>query len=402
MPGPLLSIFLVILVDIFGMTLFIPLQAIYAEHFSATPAVATLLVSLYALCQLVAGPILGHLSDRYGRKPILLLSQVGTLIGFVVMAKAHALWMLFVARAIDGATAGNISIAQAYIADNTTPERRTRAFALIGIAFGTGFVLGPVVTAQLVPYGLAAPIWAAAALSALSIVCTLVLLPSGEKPVRHEGADAGPGGQRPSLFAFSLYADLFSRPKLSNLLWQFLAYVFSFSIFTSGFALFAERRFVWHDHPFAPREIAFLFAYAGFLGLVLQGGLIGRLVKRFGEQRLAIAGFSALAVAYVGLAFVHDVRLLLVIITLSAFGNGVSRPTLTGLISRTAQPHEQGRVLGTTGSLNSVAAIFAGVLSGPLIASGHTTLWPLASALAALGGLWGALSLTRLSKEEAA
>ena len=392
MPGPLLSIFLIVLVDVFGLTLVFPLLAIYAERFSATPMQATLLVSVYAFCQLLSGPIIGQLSDRYGRKRLLLLSQLGTFIGFVVMAKAHALWVLYLARAIDGSTAGNLSLAQAYIADTTKPENRTRAFALIGIAFGLGFFFGPFVTGWLVKYGLAAPIWLAAGMSALSILCTIVLLPGGPPPVAANG-EVGPGGRRVSIFAVRVYADVFTRDRLANVLWQFFAYVFAFSIFTSGFALFAERRLSYHGVPFTPREIGFLFAYSGFLGIVLQGGLLGRLVKRVGEPTLAMLGFSALVISYVGLSFVHQIPLLIVVTSISAFGNGVSRPTLTGLVSRIARPDEQGTVLGVTQSLNSLAAIVAPAISGLLIDRGLVAAWPLVAAAACLLGLIGALRL---------
>lgn len=145
----LIPIFLVVLVDVFGLTLVLPLLAIYAESLRATPLEATLLVSVFAACQLVSGPVLGRWSERTGRKPVLLLSQLGTLVGFLVMARASSLWLLFLARIIDGATAGNVTVAQAYIADNTRPGQRGRAFALIGMAFGLGFLCGPWVSGYL-------------------------------------------------------------------------------------------------------------------------------------------------------------------------------------------------------------------------------------------------------------
>ena len=189
----LIPIFLIVLVDVFALTLVIPLLAIYAEKFGATPLQATLLVSIFAVCQLVSGPILGRTSDRIGRKPMLLVSQVGTLVGLLVMATAGSLAMLFVGRVIDGSTAGNLSLAQAYIADNTAPEHRAKSFALIGIAFGLGFFLGPSVTGYLSQYGLRAPFFAAAVLSATSILCTALLLP---KPRReHHGGRLGCGRQ---------------------------------------------------------------------------------------------------------------------------------------------------------------------------------------------------------------
>jgi MFS family permease len=141
----MLPIFLVVLVDVFALTLVIPLLAIYAEQLGATPLQATLLVSVFAACSLLSAPVLGQLSDRYGRKRLLLVSQAGTLAGLVLMANAHSLWVLYLARILDGLTAGNLSLAQAWISDHTPPEKRTRSFALIGIAFGGGFTLGPLI-----------------------------------------------------------------------------------------------------------------------------------------------------------------------------------------------------------------------------------------------------------------
>ena len=151
----LLPVFLIVLVDVFGMTLVIPLLAIYAETFNATALQATMLVSVYAGCQLVSGPLIGYASDRVGRKRMLIFSQVGTFIGFIILARASALWMIYLSRIIDGSTAGNLSLAQAYIADNTAPENRAKSFGLIGIAFGLGFFIGPSLTGFLsARYGL--------------------------------------------------------------------------------------------------------------------------------------------------------------------------------------------------------------------------------------------------------
>ncbi len=391
----LFPIFLIVLVDVFGFTLVIPLLSIYAESptFRATPLEATLLVSTYAVCQLIAGPFLGRLSDRLGRKPILLVSQLGTLIGFIVMARAHALWMLYLARVIDGITAGNLTIAQAYISDNTRPADRAKSFALIGIAFGLGFFLGPAVTGKLSDYGLTAPIYLAAAMSATSILCTLFLLPGGKPSgVGHEGAGAAndapeaPGGKRLSVFDWGAYVQYLRRPALTSLFLQFFCFSFGFSTFTSCFALFAERRFTWNGHAFGPHEVGYLFGFTGFLGIILQGGLIGRLVKKFGEAALARAGFLSVFVAQGVLGFIHSVPPLLVVAALSSFGTGVLRPTITSLITRNVGRHEQGVVLGFNQSLNSVAQITAPMLGGFLIASGQLTIWAWVGALAGLVG----------------
>jgi len=179
MQRPLLPIFLIVLVDVLGLTIMIPLLPFYAESFGASATVVGLLQATYAGCQLIAGPPLGSLSDRLGRKPVLLVSQLGTFAGFLILAFAPNLWVVFLARAIDGITAGNLSIAQAYIADVTTPKERSRAFALIGIAFGVGFLVGPGVSGFLsAHYGFQVPILCAAALSLASILGTAFLLPS--------------------------------------------------------------------------------------------------------------------------------------------------------------------------------------------------------------------------------
>ena len=380
--APLLPIFLIVLVNVFSLTLVIPLLAIYAETFGASPLAATLLVSVFAFCQLFSGPLLGRLSDRMGRKPLLLVSQVGTFLGLLLMAGASSLPVLYLARIIDGVTAGNLSLAQAYISDHTTPENRTRSFAIIGVAFGVGFFLGPWVTGYLVRYGLRAPILLAAAMSLTSVLCTAVLLPGGRPPV--DPATIGPDGQlRPRQ---GRLASLRARPALWSLWTQFLLFSLAFSLFTSGFALFAERRFTWQGRSFGPREIGYLFAYSGFLGIILQGGLMGRLVRRVGEANLARAGFVAAGVAYCGLAVARGVPHLVVVASISAFGNGVLRPVLTGQVSKAAGPREQGAVLGINQSLASLASVLAPPLSGLLITHQHLSAWALCAAfVCALG-----------------
>ena len=386
----LLPIFLIVLVDVLGLTIILPLLPFYAERMGATPFQAGLLTSVYAACQLVSGPLLGRLSDTTGRKPLLLVSQAGTLVGFLVLARAETLWVVFVSRVIDGATAGNLSLAQAYIADVTEPKDRAKSFALIGIAFGLGFLVGPAISGWLAHYGYHYPIYLAAALSATSIACTAFLLPSSaphQDGPPAEGAAPPPSGRRLSVFDWSSYTVYFGQPALARLLLQFFLFTFAFAAFTSGFGLFAERRLTWDGHPFGAREVGLIFAYSGFLGIILQGGLIGRLVRRFGEHRLLAAGFAAACLGYVLLGATFAVPTLLAAATVSAFGNGVLRPALTSLITQHVSRSEQGTVLGLTQSLLSVAQITAPAIGGLLITDGLLWGWALGAAVVAASGL---------------
>lgn len=378
--SPLLPIFLIVSVDVLGLTIILPLLPFYAEKFGASPALVGLLVSTYALCQLIAGPILGRMSDRMGRRPLLLVSQLGTFIGFLILAYANALWVIFLSRVIDGLTAGNLSLAQAYISDVTKPEDRAKSFALIGIAFGMGFLIGPGISGFLSQFSYQYPIFAAAALSATSILSTYLLLPT---TAPHPADSATP--QKFTVLDWRNYVRFFREPQLAPLLWQFFAFTFAFSLFMSGFPLFAERRYQWQGHPFGPKEVGYVYAYLGMLGVILQGGLIGRLVKAFGERALARSGFFFGALGLAALAFTHSVPLLLVVAAISSSGTGVVRPVLTSLITQKAARSEQGVVLGLTQSLNSISAIIAPSIGGFLIDHSLLAGWALlASAICAI------------------
>lgn len=382
--SPLLPIFLIVLVDILGLTIMLPLLPFYAEHLGASAVVIGMLTSSYALCQLVAGPILGKLSDRMGRKPLLIVSQIGTLIGFLILAASNSLWMVFLSRIIDGLTAGNLSLAQAYIADVTEPENRARSFGVIGIAFGIGFLIGPGISGFLSQFGYAYPILAAACLSASSVVCTATLLPKVEP--HPDDVGSGPGGKRLGILDWKGYAQYFANPNLGPLLWQFFFFAFSFSFFISGFALFAERRL-----QMGPKEVGYVFAWVGFLGIILQGGLIGRLVKWLGERTLVWTGFFVSATSSVWLATVHTLPQMIANATYGSYGNGVIRPAVTALISHKAGRREQGVVLGLTQSITSVCQIIAPIIAGSLIDRQYLAAWALTGGAVAFCGMIAAL-----------
>ena len=383
--SPLLAIFLIVAVDVLGLTIMIPLLPFYAEKLGASPTEVGWLIGIYALCQLFSGPLLGRLSDHTGRKPLLLVSQVGTFIGFLITAFAPSLWILFMARAIDGLTAGNLSLAQAYISDVTEPKDRAKSFGIIGIAFGLGFLIGPAVSGLLAKYDYRYPIFAAAAMSATSILTTYLLLPA----VRPAGAGkglSGPGGKRLSLIQWGAYAAYFRQPALASRLYQFFAFAFAFAMFIAGMPLVLERRLTWAGMPFGPEQVGYTWAFAGLLGIGLQGPALGKLVKRFGEHALNRVGFMGYVCGYALLAFCHSIPMLALATLVTSIG-GLVRPTLTSLITQATPREEQGVVLGLTQSLNSLALIIAPPLGGYLIENGWLTPWGLAASAVAFIGL---------------
>ncbi len=348
MRSPLLPIFLTVFVDVLGLTLILPLLPFYAKDYGASDFQVGLLTSVYALAMFVAGPILGRISDRVGRKPVLLVSQFGTLVGWLVLAFAPSLEMLFVGRIISGLTAGNLSTAQAYISDVTEAnEERTQAFGFFGIAFGLGFVLGPGITVLLTKFfsdhadkltKYRAPTLFAAGLSLLSILLTAFLLRSPKPVVR-----------QPKEGRSSAFVHFFRRRHTRTLLVQFFFFSLSFAGLTGGLALYLQ-----HNFQFGVEQTGLVFGFSGFIGAFAQGGL-RKLARRFGEERLAMGGLALMALGYVFLGAAHHVAILAVLIVISSLGGAVVRPSVTTLITRAVSEEEQGSILGVTQSLGSLA-----------------------------------------------
>ncbi len=373
MRSPLVPIFLVVLVDVFGFTLVLPLLPFYAEHLGASPMTVGMIAASFAICQFVAGPVLGRISDRVGRRPVLLVSQIGTFVGFITLGLAHTLTLLFVARIIDGITAGNLSIAQAYISDVTKPEERTKAFGLIGMAFGIGFLVGPAVSGLLSQFGYQYPAYAAALLSLGSILCTWFLLPD-VKP--HVDPNARRMGRVEQMLGY------FRRPLPRLRLLEFFCFVLSFSTLIGGTALFLERQF-----GYDAMHVGFVFAFSGLIGALVQGGLLGRLARSLGEMRLATIGFVGMAIGYALLGWAGTLTLLLSLIVISSFGSAVTRPALTTLLTRSVGRAEQGAALGVSQSLQSIAQILGPLVAGYLIEHNLLKLYGLTAGGFALIGV---------------
>ena len=380
--SPVTAVFLIVLVDVLGFTIILPLLPFYAERFGASPMLIGALLAAYAACQLISGPFLGRWSDTIGRKPLLLVSQVGTCLSFILLAFAPNMTWVFLARILDGVTAGNISLAQAAISDVTAPHERGKAFGKVGVAFGIGFLIGPALSGFLSRFGYAVPILTGAALSGLSILATILLLPAD----RTKTAKAQSGAPI-KLIDLKQYAGFFNLPGLRLRLVQLFTFIMAFSMYTSGIALFAGRRLEINGKMFGPSDVAYILAYGGLLGILIQGFMMGRLIKRFGELTLVKFGFIALAIGMLVLSIANGLIVALLAANFTALGHGTLRPTLNSLVSQSVGPQEQGAVLGLSQSLQSMAQILAPLIGGWLIEQRVESVWALAAALFAIFGL---------------
>jgi DHA1 family tetracycline resistance protein-like MFS transporter len=361
--SPLLVIFITVFIDLVGFGIVIPVLPYYAEgtRFGATPREVGLLFASYSVMQLVFAPVLGRLSDKYGRRPILLISLLGTCLGFLILGFATTLWMLFLGRIIDGISGGNISTAQAYIADVTTKENRAKGMGLIGAAFGLGFVFGPAIGGILSRWGINVPFLFAGGLAFANAILLYFTLPetvTADHPARVSAA-RGRGWKQ--------LLDALRQRQLAFVLTIYFLSIVAFSIMTASFSLFMMFRL-----GYDPWHSGWIFAFVGVVSAIIQGGLIGRLVKRFGEPALVIAGGLLFSASLFASPFITAATGLLGILSIGALfsiGNALSAPSLSSLASKSASAGEQGGVLGVTQSVSSLARAVGPSLAAFLIYS---------------------------------
>ncbi len=334
----LFVIVLTLVVNLIGFGIMIPLLPLYAESFGASELVVGLVIATFSASQLVAAPALGGLSDRWGRRPVLILSLLGTALSFVMLALARSVPALFAARLVDGLSGGNISTARAYVADITPEDQRAKAYGLIGAAFGIGFVLGPALGGALSHVSYTAPLWAAAA---LTLVATLLAWGWLPETVHRGTATAVP--------IWSGLRDAFGRRSLRPLLVMDLAYWTASAIFQGTFALVAARRF-----GFGVPQVGYVLATFGILGVLVQVRVVGPVVAALGEWRVFALGLALAAGGLAGTALARDVTPFLLCLVPYAVGSALCTPALASLISRSAAPEEQGTVQGAASALESL------------------------------------------------
>lgn len=359
---PLTIIFLIVFIDLLGFGIVIPILPSYAEHgFGATDFTVGLLVASFSAAQFLFTPIWGRLSDRFGRRPILLIGLFMTAVSYVLFGLATSLTLLFISRLLGGIGGANISAAQAYIADVTKPEERARGMGMIGAAFGLGFVFGPVMGGLLVEYGYHVPGFAAAALSTIALVTAIFFLPESHTD----------RSSTQHVYPHHALSAALRRPDTAMLLGLFFLVTFGYANIYATFPMISTR-----DFGFTDREVGYLFGFIGLVGAVVQGGLIRPLTGRYSERTLFRFGAFC---TMVGLALIpytgHSTALLLTVLVVLSFGSGLINPTTLSMISKSVEASDQGGVLGINQSMGALARSLGPVWGAFVFQSfGHP--WP--------------------------
>jgi MFS transporter, DHA1 family, tetracycline resistance protein len=365
--SPLLLMALTILVDFTGFGLILPLLPFWAQHLGAGPIGIGLLLTIYAAAQFVFTPILGTLSDRYGRKPIILLSLLIEALSLALTAQAGSFPVLLLARLIGGLGASNIGSAQAVVADVTAPNERARGMGFIGAAIGLGFVIGPALGGVLAPLGATLPFWVAAGVALVNAMLVALFLPETRRAVKIEGANKRKSNKGLSI-VFSGWRSAVKHPIVLRLVLVNLLFTLAFTAMESIFALFTQHTFGW-----GASENGYVFTFVGVIVVIMQGGLVGQLVKRWGEQRVLVAGLIMLAAGLLLLAFSSQLSWLLMGLGILSIGDGAVTPTVSTLLSFASTAQTQGETLGFSQGMAGLGRSIAPVIATSAFALGGPT-----------------------------
>ena len=374
----MLTLFFVVFLDLIGFGMIIPVFPFYAQQVGVDPASVIFFLGLYSLGQLVGAPIWGMLSDRIGRRPVLLITLLANAGASLMLAYADSGVFLGVSRIVAGFAAGNIATAYAYTTDITTDAARPRALGLLGSAFGLGFILGPAIGGLLAGSNpddvgaLARVAHGAAVLSLVAFVLTLLRLPESLPAERRSVR----GAKRSGMMA------LFKRPVLRDLLFSTIIVVSAVALFQSTLALFAADRLA-----VGPRTLGWIYGFVGVVSVAVQAGAIGVLTKRFGAASLTRAGALLIAIGLAAIPPVHSMTVLLVALALFGVGSALFNPSMSGLVAATAEPHERGTVLGAYQSAASLGRVI-GPFSASIVARATSLQWPfILGAVVSLAGV---------------
>ncbi|WP_409283819.1 MFS transporter [Pseudomonas protegens] len=386
-PQVMLPLFCVVAIDAIGMGVILPLLPFYSQHFGASSFAIGALVAVFSLGQFVAAPILGRLSDRYGRKPVLLLSQAGTLASLVMLACAGNLLMVFLARILDGLTSGNIAVASAYAVDHSSPGNRRRAIGAVGAAIGVGMMCGPMLAAFLSHISMSAPVWAAAALALLSIGVNAVFLPAQSKPPAHLRPD-----KRMTI------GEALKLPGVASVLTVLGMFYFAFAMYISQFALFLQERYQWDGIAFGVREVGVIFAASGAINIFVQVVAIKKLEKWIPDHLIASASLALFAV---GLTVVDGLPGMVALasgLVLASVGTAVARPSLMASLSLASPQAHQGAMMGVSTSLMAICMVIGPLGAGLLIKLNLYSGWALSISAIMLAAACFAFLFARVNR----
>jgi DHA1 family tetracycline resistance protein-like MFS transporter len=352
---PLAFIFLTVLLDLLGVGILVPVIPYIVAEFRTDALTVGLLSLTFAAAQFLAAPVLGALSDRHGRRVVLILSVLGTGAGYLLFGVAQTLWLLYLARLIDGFTGGNVSTAQAYIADVSAPEDRAKNFGLIGAAFGLGFMLGPAIGGILSHWSLRAPAFAALGLSLVTATMGYLVLPESLPVARRKRTPF----RLAELHPFGHLGEAIRRPGVGRIFLAFFAISFAMAGLQSNYAVFTREQF-----GLSPEGTAWLFTMVGVVSVVVQGGLLRRIPTAGHERAITMGGLTLMAAGFAATAFVPTVAWLYPATGVLALGHALAGPMLTSEVSRSVSGEEQGWVLGAMQSVASLTRILGPVWAG--------------------------------------
>ncbi len=372
----MLTLFLIVFIDLIGFGLILPLLPFYAQHFGASDQMVSVLFTMYSFGQFFASPFLGRLSDRIGRRPVLIFSQAGNIVAYLALANAHSLPLVFLARFFAGITAGNIATAQAYIGDITTPANRAKGMGVLGAAFGLGFIVGPAIGGLLAgstvtDATLARPAYLAACMSAIAMLGVIFRLPESVTPERRAALLASP-----RLSRLQAARNVLGQLDLQMLLLTYFITTVAVAVMETSYTLWANGTFGW-----GPKQVGLIFAGIGIVLAGVQGGAIGKLSRRFGETSLIVAGSLLLLAGLLSLPFANGLTWLLLSSALIAAGYGVAQPSFNSLLSRRAPSTQQGLVMGVAQSASSLSRVLGPLLSGAAFYLGLRAPFLVAAAL---------------------
>lgn len=350
--------FFIVLLDIISFSLLLPVLPYYAGSLGATPTQVGLLTGLYALCQFIGAPIIGRLSDTIGRKPLFLLDIAGNAIGFVILASASSLWMLFVARIIAGCVAANIPLAQAYISDVTTPEKRSEALGIIGAAFGLGFTIGPAVGGILSQKGYALPALVSAGLCVVNFIVIALFLPESRKKIQAQVVPDNPT----LLVDFALLKRLLGSPQIASLLIFWAGFSIAFAMFQQNIALFNKYRL-----NLTARETGYIFAWIGILVSLMQGVLLRILTRYFSDEQLLKISAPIMLCSLVAWAFTPSVLVLAIILVPLCFAASTLITVVNSLLTKSVTPDDVGGTMGIAGAVDNSTRFITAFAGGLLI-----------------------------------